>query len=147
MNTDIKSVEKDADETKDINTYRPILKRLYKQIEANMDNTSSLKGLCETFGFNYQSVINAIIHENKKGKDYYKLLNELQEERNYKRLFNVDNIVYKQALDSDVKDQAKYVDLFYKRTNAIKKESTNINVNNNINLTYIPQLPDESIDV
>jgi len=112
------SVEKYDDKKVDVKEFPPVLRKLAQRFMENY-TFRSIQQLCDSEGFNYQVVQNAISRMRKKGLEYNDLLYSLLDTRNKHRLGFVDNSVYQTALDGNMTG-AK---LFYQRTGAIDSGS------------------------
>jgi len=101
-----------------LDDFPPVLKKLAQRFMENY-TFKSIQQLCDSEGFNYQVVQNAVSRMRKKGLEYNDLLYSLLDSRNKHRLVFVDNSVYEKALDGSVPASR----LFYQRTNAIDNGS------------------------
>ena len=101
-----------------LDDFPPVLKNLAQRFMENYTFTS-IQQLCDSEGFNYQVVQNAVSRMSKKGIEYNDLLYSLLDTRNKHRLGFVDNSVYEKALEGNMTG-AK---LFYQRPNAIDSGS------------------------
>jgi len=114
----IEKTNKTVKKEPELDDFPPVLKKLAHRFKEEY-SFRSIQQLCDSEGFNYQVVQNAISRMRKKGLEYNDLLYSLLDTRNKHRLGFVDNSVYQTALDGNMTG-AK---LFYQRTNAIDSGS------------------------
>jgi len=116
------------------------LRKLAKYL-LQMDKKVTIKQACEELNVNYASIRSQISREKKKGNDFYKLIEE--EADNYLKLnlIAVDSATLEGALNGSARDR----DLYYKRTGKLK-DSVNVEINNNLSLTYAVQVDHNESD-
>ena len=127
---DNRDEEFEHDNAISLKQFPPKLRKLAKYI-LQSDEKVTIKQACEEIKVNYSSIRSQISREKKKGNDFYKLIEE--EADNYLKinLLAVDVATLEGALTGSARDR----ELYYKRINKLK-EHPNIEINNNLSLTY-----------
>ncbi len=94
---------------------------------------------CRELDLNRKSIFSMIHRSKQNGNDFNELLSDIADFYLKTELINVDKATVEVALNGSARDR----ELYYKRINKLKEES-NIEINNNLSLTYAVQVNEGS---
>jgi len=94
---------------------------------------------CRDLDLNIKSIFSMIHRSKQNGNDFNELLSDIADFYLKTELINVDKETVEGALTGTARDR----ELYYKRINKLKEES-NIEINNNLSLTYAIQVNEGS---
>jgi len=94
---------------------------------------------CRELDLNRKSIFSMIHRSKQNGNDFNELLSDIADCYLKIELINVDKATVEGALTGTARDRG----LYYKRINKLKEES-NIEINNNLSLTYAVQVNNDT---
>ena len=94
---------------------------------------------CRDLDLNRKSIFSMIHRSKQNGNDFNELLSEVSDSYLRMELISVDKATVKGALEGTARDR----EIYYKRINKLK-EGSNIEINNNLSLTYAVQVNEGS---
>jgi len=96
---------------------------------------------CRELGLNRKSIFSMIHRSKQNGNDFNELLENVSDNYLKMELINVDTRTVEGALNGTARDR----ELYYKRINKLK-EHPNIEINNNLSLTYAVKVDTSASD-
>ena len=104
-----------------------------------MDKKVTIKQACEDINVNYSSIRSQISREKIKGNDFYAFIEAVSEAYLNSSLIAVDSATVDGALNGTARDR----EIYYKRINKLK-EAPQVEITNNLSLTYAIQVNEGS---
>jgi len=119
-----------------IDSFPPLLQQLAEHV-IKKGNVDTIKIECETLNLNYDSVLEMLYQQNKKGKNLWQLVREKLKTRDALRLIKVENSIYGKSQNNALSVDTKAAELFLKLKGEIQagnKKRTLPSINRTITL-------------